>query len=95
MHKGTNESSTKEAALKKVPAAQHNKNKGTQKQPAENESSEESSDEESDHRPCKKKHARPTEASDDEEVEAGDKDEDELEVLGGEQEGGHESSNDS
>jgi hypothetical protein len=85
----------KKAAPKKAPAAQRNKNKGTRKRPAENESSEESSDEESDHRPCKEKRARPTGPSDDEEVEAGDKDDEEPEVMGGEQEGGHESSNDS
>lgn len=81
---------SKKAAPKKAPATQYNKNKGTWKRPAEIQSSEESSDEELDHRPCKK-HARPTEASDDE-VEAGDKNEDEPEVLGGEQEDGHESS---
>jgi hypothetical protein len=85
----------KKAASKKAPAIQHNKNKGMWKWPAENESSEESSDEESDHRPHKKKHARPMKASNDKEFEAGDKDEDEPEVLGGEQEGGYKSSNDS
>jgi len=80
------------AAPKKTPATQR-KNTGTQKQPAENDSSDESP-EESDHRQHKKKQARPAEASDDEVVEAGDKDDKEPEVIGGEPESGHESSND-
>jgi len=79
----------KKAAPKKTPAAQR-RNTGTQKQPADNESSEESP-EELDHRQCKKKHVMPTEASDDEVVEAGDKNDEEPEVIGGEMESGHES----
>jgi len=64
-----------------------------QKWPAEDDSAEESP-EELNHRQHKKKCARPTEASDDEVVEAGDKDDKEPEVVGGELESGHESLND-
>jgi len=79
----------RKAAPKKTPATQH-RNTGTQKWPADNESSEESP-EELDHRQCKEKCVMPTEASDDEVVEAGDKDDEEPEVIGGEMESGHES----
>ncbi|KIK05364.1 hypothetical protein K443DRAFT_3861 [Laccaria amethystina LaAM-08-1] len=79
----------KKAAPKKTPATQR-RNTGMQKQPAEDDSSEESP-EELNHRQHKKKWTRPTEASDDEVVEAGDKDDKEPEVVGGEPESGHES----
>jgi len=91
--KAPTKATPKKAALKKTPATQH-KNTGTQKRPAENDSSDESP-EESDHRQHKKKRVRPAEASDDEVVEAGDKDDEEPEVIGGELESGHKSSNDS
>ncbi|EDR03890.1 uncharacterized protein LACBIDRAFT_331039 [Laccaria bicolor S238N-H82] len=91
--KAPTKAAPKKAAPKKTPATQHKKT-GSQKRPAENESSDESS-EESDHRRRKKKCVRPTEASDDEVVDAGNKDDKEPEVMGGEPESEHESPDDS
>jgi hypothetical protein len=90
--KAPTKATPKQPAPKKTPATQR-KNTGTQKRPAEDDSSEESP-EELNHRQHKKRRTRPTEASDDEVVEAGDKDDKEPEVVGGEPGSGHESSND-
>ena len=91
--KAPTKATPKKAALKKTPATQC-KNTGTQKWLAENDSADESP-EESDHRQYKKKWARPAEASDDEVVVVGDKNDEEPEVIGGEPGSGHESSNNS
>lgn len=72
----------KKVAQKKAPA----KNKGSQKRAAVDESSEESSNESSNHRPWKKRREKSSDASD-KEVEVLVEPEDELEVLGNEQEG--------
>lgn len=78
------------AAPKKAPAVQRNKNKGSRKWAADNESSAELSDEESAHRPRKKKRTQVAEeGSDDDDGEDGEA---EAEV---EKEGGHESLSDS
>ena len=89
--KAPTKAAPKKAALKKTPATQR---KNMQKQPAENDSADESS-EGLDHRQCKKKRARLAEASDDEVIVVGDKNDEEPEVIGGEPASGHESSNDS